>query len=280
LLVVEDLHWIDGETQALLDSLVEAMGSARLYVLVSYRPEYQHEADRGPSYTELRLDVLPPEWAREFLDSLLGEDPSLAPLKQLLARRGSPFFLEETVRTLVDTHALQGECGRYRLTHPVPALHVPPSVETVLSARIDRLDPEDRRLLQTAAVIGKDVPLLLLETVADLEASALRAGLARLHATEFLHEDALSTRGSVSLQARAHARGGVQGIAAGAPARAPRADDRGFRSTVWRPPDRTAQRTRDPRGARGTVEQGRAVRPATGGEGLRTWGLPRSHHEL
>src|SRR5215471_2907719 len=192
LLVVEDLHWIDGETQALLDSLVEAMGSARLYVLVSYRPEYQHEADRGPSYTELRLDVLPPEWAREFLDSLLGEDPSLAPLKQLLARRGSPFFLEETVRTLVDTHALQGECGRYRLTHPVPALHVPPTVETVLSARIDRLDPEDRRLLQTAAVIGKDVPLLLLETVADLEASALRAGLARLHATEFLHEDALS----------------------------------------------------------------------------------------
>src|SRR5262249_16736681 len=192
LLVVEDLHWIDGETQALLDSLVEAMGSARLYVLVSYRPEYQHEADRGPSYTELRLDVLPPEWAREFLDSLLGEDPSLAPLKQLLARRGSPFFLEETVRTLVDTHALQGECGRYRLTHPVPALHVPPTVETVLTARIDRLDPEDRRLLQTAAVIGKDVPLLLLETVADLQAAALRPGPARLHATEFLHEDALS----------------------------------------------------------------------------------------
>src|SRR5262245_5115371 len=103
LLIFEDLHWIDGETQALLDGLVESLGSARLLLLVNYRPEYQHAWGSKTHYGQMRLDALPAESAGELLDALLGADPGLAPLKQILVRRGNPFFLEETVRTLVET---------------------------------------------------------------------------------------------------------------------------------------------------------------------------------
>src|SRR5207245_789125 len=102
LVIFEDLHWIDGETQALLDGLVESLGSARLLLLVNYRPEYQHAWGSKTAYSQLRLDALPAESAAELLDALLGDDPGLAPLKQLLVKRGNPFFLEETVRPLVE----------------------------------------------------------------------------------------------------------------------------------------------------------------------------------
>ena len=161
LLVFEDLHWIDAETQALLDSLVESLPTARLLLLVNYRPEYQHGWGSKTYYTQLRLDPLPPASADEFLQALLGDDPSLAPLKQLLIARteGNPFFLEESVRTLVETGVLVGEPGAYRLAQALPTIQVPATVQAVLAARIDRLPPEEKRLLQTAAVIGTEVPL-------------------------------------------------------------------------------------------------------------------------
>ena len=117
LLVFEDLHWIDAETQALLDSLVESLPTAQLLLLVNYRPEYQHGWGSKTYYTQLRLDPLPPASADELLHALLGDDPSLAPLKQLLIARteGNPFFLEESVRTLVETGVLVGKRGAYRL---------------------------------------------------------------------------------------------------------------------------------------------------------------------
>ena len=188
LLIFEDLHWIDSETQALLDGLVDSLGSARLLLLVNYRPEYQHAWGGKTYYSQLRLDALPAESAGELLDALLGDDPGLAPLKQLLVKRGNPFFLEETVRTLVETKALAGERGRYRLTQPVQAIQVPATVQAMLAARIDRLPPEDKRLLQVASVVGKDVPFALLQAIAELPDEALRRGLDHLQAAEFLYE--------------------------------------------------------------------------------------------
>ena len=160
LLVVEDLHWVDAETQALLDSLVESLRTARLCLLVDYRPEYQHAWSSKTAYTQLRLDPLPPESAQELLRTLLGEDPGLEQLTALLIERteGNPFFLEETVQALVETKALGGQRGAYSLARPIDAIEVPATVEAVLAARIDRLPPEAKRLLQAAAVIGKDVP--------------------------------------------------------------------------------------------------------------------------
>jgi class 3 adenylate cyclase/tetratricopeptide (TPR) repeat protein len=191
LVVFEDLHWIDGETQALLDSVVDSLGSARLLLLVNYRPEYQHGWGSKTAYSQMRLDTLPAESASELLDALLGEDPGLAPLKQLLVKRGNPFFLEENVRTLVETRALAGERGRYRLTQPVQAIQVPPTVQVILAARIDRLAPDDKRLLQVASVIGKDVPFALLQAIVDLPESELRSLLTHLQAGEFLYESRL-----------------------------------------------------------------------------------------
>jgi predicted ATPase len=191
LLIFEDLHWIDGETQALLDGLVESLGSARLLLLVNYRPEYQHVWGSKTAYSQMRLDALPAESAGELLEALLGEDPGLAPFKQLLVRRGNPFFLEETVRTLVETKALDGSRGRYRLTQPLRAIQVPPTVQAMLAARIDRLPPEDKRLLQVASVVGKDVPFALLQAIAELPDEALRRGLDHLQAAEFVYETGL-----------------------------------------------------------------------------------------
>jgi class 3 adenylate cyclase/tetratricopeptide (TPR) repeat protein len=191
LLIFEDLHWIDGETQALLDGLVESLGSARLLLLVNYRPEYQHPWGSKTYYSQMRLDALPAESAGELLEALLGDDPGLVPIKRLLVKRGNPFFLEETVRTLVETKALAGERGRYRLTEPVQSIQVPPTVQAMLAARIDRLPPEDKRLLQTASVIGKDVPFALLQGIAEPSDEALRRGLSHLQAAEFLYETGL-----------------------------------------------------------------------------------------
>src|SRR2546422_5775304 len=193
LLVFEDLHWIDTETQALLDRLVESLPTTRLLLLVNYRPEYQHAWGSKTYYTQLRLDPLPPASAEEFLAGVLGDDPSLAPLKPLLIARteGNPFFLEESVRTLVETGVLVGTPGAYRLARPLEGLQVPATVQAVLAARIDRLPPEEKRLLQTAAVIGTDVPFALLQAIADMSEAALHRGLAYLQAAEFLYETRL-----------------------------------------------------------------------------------------
>jgi class 3 adenylate cyclase/tetratricopeptide (TPR) repeat protein len=191
LLIVEDLHWIDGETQALLDGLVDRLGSASLLLLVNYRPEYRHAWGGKTYYSQISLEVLPVASAGELLDALLGDEPGLAPLKQLLVKRGNPFFLEETVRTLVETKVLAGERGRYRLTQPVHAIQVPASVQAMLAARIDRLPAEDKRLLQVASVIGKDVPFALLQAIADISDDALHRGLDQLQAAEFLYKTGL-----------------------------------------------------------------------------------------
>jgi len=191
LVVFEDLQWIDAETQALLDGLVESLPTARVLLLVNYRPEYQHGWVSKTYYSQIRLDALPPESAGELLQALLGDDPALEPLKQLLVRRGNPLFIEESIRTLVETGALTRERGGYRLTRPIQAIEVPATVQVILAARIDRLPADDKQVLQTASVIGKDVPLVLLQAVAESAEEAVHRGLTHLQAAEFLYETRL-----------------------------------------------------------------------------------------
>jgi predicted ATPase len=158
---------------------------------VNYRPEYQHAWGGRTYYSQLRLDALPTESAGELLDAILGDDPRLAPLKLRLVKQRNPFFLEETVQTLVETKALVGERGRYRLAQPLQAIQVPPTVQAMLAARIDRLPSEDKRLLQVASVVGKDVPFTLLQAIAERPDEELRRGLDHLQAAEFLYETEL-----------------------------------------------------------------------------------------
>ena len=243
LLVFEDLHWIDTETQALLDGLVESVPTARLLLLVNYRPEYQHGWGSKTYYTQVRLDPLPPVSAHELLHALLGDDPGLPPLKELLMARteGNPFFLEESVRTLVETGVLVGTPGAYRLMQAVPSIQVPATVQAVLAARIDRLPPEEKRLLQTATVIGMEVPLPLLQAIAELPEAALHRGLTHLQAAEFLYETLPLSGARVHLQARPHPRSRLRQSAPGAAAGAPCPHCRSPRSTRRRPAGRTGR---------------------------------------
>jgi predicted ATPase len=196
LLVVEELHWIDAETQALLDRLMHSLPAARMLVLVTYRPEYQHGWGHKTYYTQLRLDPLPSAHAKELLHALLGIDPDFRPLvQQLLARtKGNPFFLEESVRSLVDQGILvcygaeRAGVQSAPTTVPLSALHLPTTVQAVLAARIDRLPPHVKGLLQPAAVIGTEVPFPLLEAIAERPEDALAQRLRRLQSAEFLSE--------------------------------------------------------------------------------------------
>jgi class 3 adenylate cyclase/tetratricopeptide (TPR) repeat protein len=200
LLLFEDLHWIDSETQALLDGLIESLPTAAVLLLVNYRPEYQHAWGSKTYYTQLRIDPLRPESAEELLTALLGQDGTLEPLKRVLIERteGNPFFLEESIQTLVETRVLVGDRGAYRMTKVPPqaegrpeAWQIPATAQVILAARIDRLPPEAKRLLQAASVIGKDVPFTLLQAIADVPEDNLRRGLTHLQAGEFLYETSL-----------------------------------------------------------------------------------------
>ncbi len=192
-LALEDLHWIDSETQGLLDSLIESMPKASLLLIVNYRPEYRHAWGGKSYYTQVRIDPLPPESCEDILQGLLGSDENLRPLKQSLIgqTQGNPFFLEESVRTLAETQVLVGERGAYRLAKPLAGIQVPATVQAILAARIDRLAPEEKHLLQAAAVIGMDVPFSLLEAIAEETDEALQRGLAHLQAAEFLYQTSL-----------------------------------------------------------------------------------------
>ena len=193
LVVFEDLHWIDGETQTFLDTVVESLPMARIVLLVNYRPGYTHTWAERTYYTRLRVEPLPTAGADELLQHLLGDNADLAPLKEMLIKRteGNPFFLEETVRSLVETGILVGEKGAYRPGLRVESIRVPSTVQTVLADRIDRLPLEQKHLLQTAAVIGVIVPLRLLRAVAGLLDDELHGYLVGLQAAEFLHESNL-----------------------------------------------------------------------------------------
>jgi class 3 adenylate cyclase/tetratricopeptide (TPR) repeat protein len=190
LVVFDDLHWIDEETQAMLDALVESLPTTRLLLLVNYRPEYRHTWAGKTYYQQLSIGALPAASAEELLEAILGDDESLDPVKRLLIERteGNPFFLGESVRTLVETGVLTGELGRYRVARMPDSLQIPPTVRAIVAARIDRLSPAARTLLQSAAAIGKDVSLEILRAVVDETDETLITGLAELQTGEFVYQ--------------------------------------------------------------------------------------------
>jgi len=193
LVVFEDLHWLDSETQSFLDGLVESLPLSRMLLLVNYRPEYRDPWSDRPYYTRLRVEPLESDGAESLLDALLGPDPGLAPLKRLLAERtaGNPFFLEESIRALAEVGALVGTRGAYRPGGSLTSVHVPTTVQPVIAARIDRLSPAHKQLLQAATVIGTSLPFPLVKEIAELPDDELRQGLAFLQSAGFLYAASL-----------------------------------------------------------------------------------------
>jgi class 3 adenylate cyclase/tetratricopeptide (TPR) repeat protein len=190
LTVFEDLHWIDNETQAFLDSFIDSLPMAHILVVVNYRPEYNHGWAEKSYYTQLRVDPLQPRSAEELLHHLVGRNEDLAPLKQLLIHRteGNPFFAEESVRSLVETGVLAGEKGAYQPGLKIHEIDIPSTVQNVVADRIDRLPIEEKHLLQTAAVIGVIVPFGLLRAVSELPDDRLYEYVAHLRSAEFIFE--------------------------------------------------------------------------------------------
>jgi tetratricopeptide (TPR) repeat protein len=187
--VLEDLHWNDALTLGLLNELVVSTQNARLLLIATYRPEYWDEWRNRPNYHQLRLNPLASKSLEKLLLALLGSDPSLLALKNFLVERssGNPFFVEEIVRSLVETGVLEGARGSYRLARPFLSIEVPPTVRPVLAARIDALPVAEKRLLEEAAVIGHDVPFALLHAICRLTEDRLRGLLNNLQAAEFLY---------------------------------------------------------------------------------------------
>ena len=190
IVIFEDLHWIDDETQGFLNLLAESIGTARILLLVNYRPEYSHQWNSKTYYTQLRIDPLGEESADEMLTALIGDGAEVAPLKRLIIERteGNPFFMEETVQVLLDEGALVRDGTSARLTKALGELKIPPTVQAILAARIDRLSADEKDLLQTLAVIGKEFELSLVRAVTAKSDDDLNRILNDLQLSEFIYE--------------------------------------------------------------------------------------------
>ena len=185
----EDLHWIDEQTQELLNLLADSIGTAKFLLLVSYRPEYSHKWNSKTYYTQVRLDPLGKESAEEMLSALLGDGKDLVPLKRLIIERteGTPFFMEEIVQALFEDGVLQRN-GAVKLAKSMNTVKVPGTVQGVLAARIDRLPTPEKELLQTLAVLGREFPFGLVRSVTLKPDDDLKRMLSELQLAEFIYE--------------------------------------------------------------------------------------------
>jgi DNA-binding winged helix-turn-helix (wHTH) protein/class 3 adenylate cyclase/tetratricopeptide (TPR) repeat protein len=192
ILAVEDLHWSDPTSEEFLAALVEGLPGAALLALGTYRPGYRPVGLAKSYATQLTVPPLSAQDSVPVVQAVLQRETVPPPLAEVLLAKaqGTPFFLEELAQTLAEQDAGQGgPTGQAPRPRPaLPDLQRPPTVQAVLAARIARLAPEAQRLLQTAAVVGMDVPVPLLQAITELPAVALQQGLAHLQATEFLYE--------------------------------------------------------------------------------------------
>jgi class 3 adenylate cyclase/tetratricopeptide (TPR) repeat protein len=193
-ILIDDLHWIDPASDAILARVLDGIGGTRTLVLLNFRPEYQAEWMRRADYQQVALRPLAPEAITELVTSLLGDDRSLVSIRGRITARagGNPFFAEELVQSLVETGALAGARGGYRWTGSAEDTAIPATVHGLLAARIDGLPEAAKGVLQTAAVIGREFTEPVLRRVEDdLVAAELAGTLATLTRAELILEQAL-----------------------------------------------------------------------------------------
>ena len=190
MVIFEDLHWIDEATQEFLNLLADSIGTAQILLLVNYRPQYSHQWGSKSYYSQLRLDPLGKESVDELLSALLGDGIELTALKRVIIEKseGNPFFMEETVQVLFDEGALVRDGSGVMLTRSLNTLKIPPTVQGILAARIDRLPPDAKDLLQALAVIGRELSQSLIRAVVPKPDDELNRLLNDLQLGEFIYE--------------------------------------------------------------------------------------------
>jgi class 3 adenylate cyclase len=189
ILFFEDLHWLDEGSRALLNLLADSIATARVLMVVNYRPEFTHNWGNKTYYTQLRLDPLGSENGAELLEALLGDGPDLGPLKRVIIEKteGNPFFIEEIIQALFEQRTLVRN-GSIALAKSLNTIQIPSTVQAVLASRIDRLPAQAKDLLQTLAVIGKEFSLRLTGEVTAKSDDELERLLADLQMSEFIYE--------------------------------------------------------------------------------------------
>jgi adenylate cyclase len=186
----DDLQWFDPQSLAFFERLVLSFPGTRTLVLTNFRPEFSPPWASHSYYRQLPLRPLDPDAVGRLLVSLLGRDVALSGFAKLVSETtaGSPFFVEEVVRSLVEDGTLAGEPGAYRLSRPVVSLRVPPTVQATLASRIDRLAEQDKAILQTAAVIGRRFTEPVVRLAGGRSAEEVAGSLGRLCRGEFLQD--------------------------------------------------------------------------------------------
>jgi adenylate cyclase len=156
LYVIEDVHWIDQASEALIADFLTVIPQTPSLVLITYRPEYRGPLSRLEDAQSMRLRPLSTSHAAALTTELLGADPSVAGLGAVISERaaGNPFFVEEIVRDLAEQGVLDGPPGARRQRHALSDVQVPATLQAAIAARIDRLDADAKRTLNAAAVIG------------------------------------------------------------------------------------------------------------------------------
>ena len=193
IIFIEDLHWLDAASEVFIEQLLNASEASRCLFVLNFRPEFKAEWLRRSRYRQIPLMSLPQDASTRLLTGLLGEDPSIGPLRALIFERttGNPFFVEEIAQSLIESGHLQGATGAYRLVTSIEQLAIPPTVQAVLAARIDRLQERDKRLLQLAAVIGKQFPAKLLTAVSELSGDDIDKALNTLSSGDFIYQTSI-----------------------------------------------------------------------------------------
>ena len=192
-ILIEDLHWIDSDSAVVLDRLVDGIATQRILLLMTFRPGYNPPWGNKSNYSQLRLDPLPRSQVEYLLRAMLGDEESVQGLVPLIAERtdGVPLFIEETVQSLAQSGALQGSDGAYSAVAEITSLRVPASVQSVIAARIERLPVDQRWFLQNAAIVGRDVSLSILASIAGLGEETTIEAMLKLQSAGFVYESQL-----------------------------------------------------------------------------------------
>ncbi len=196
ILVLEDMHWVDSETELFIDSLISQISKYKIFILIGFRPEYHDHWTSKPNYTRVQLAPLGVEASAKMLDNLLGNDASLVEIKKRLLSTvgGNPFFLEELVLSLIAEKIFVGESKNYHLREgtAVQEIHLPETIITIYQIKIDNLHPIEKKILQIASVIGtKFVYSQLIQLMDAVDEGEVRSALNKLTELQYIYESQL-----------------------------------------------------------------------------------------